>query len=75
MHNDRIVQIGDMTGAGWIAFGTQGGGTNQFADPIGIFLDATMRIYVTDARTNRIVRINDMDRRELDHLRLNWRWD
>ena len=58
--NDRIVRIDDMTGAGWTTLGTKGSGVNQFDTPIGIFVDATGRIYVTDTVNSRIVRINDM---------------
>jgi DNA-binding beta-propeller fold protein YncE len=58
--NHRIVRINDMTGSGWIAFGTKGSGANQFLSPIGIFVDTAGQIYVTDTGNHRIVRINDM---------------
>ena len=50
-----------MTGADWTTFGTQGYGTNQFADPVGITLDRHMKIYITDAWAHRVVRIDDMN--------------
>lgn len=37
--NGRIVRVDDMTGAGLIAVGTQGDGTNQFDFPAGIAVD------------------------------------
>jgi streptogramin lyase len=48
-----------MTGAGWTAFGSQGYGVGQFYDPLGIFLDSAMRIYITDG-VGRIIRVDDM---------------
>jgi len=58
--NHRLVRIDDMTGAGWITLGTQGGGANQFSFPAGIFVEATGRIYMADGGNNRIVRVDDM---------------
>jgi streptogramin lyase len=36
--NSRIVRMDDMTGSGWIAFGTHGTGVNQFLVPSTIFV-------------------------------------
>jgi len=58
--NNRIVRIDDMTGAGWISFGTSGSGTYQFDSPHGIFVDPSGKIYITDGGNRRVVRINDM---------------
>ena len=59
-HNDRIVQVGDMTGSGWNTFGMPGTGTNQFAFPRGIYVYSPTRIYVVDELNQRIVLIIDM---------------
>ncbi len=58
--NNRIVRVDDMSGAGWTTLGSQGGGTNQFDKPRGIFVDASGRIYVADTGNDRIVRMNDI---------------
>src|SRR6266446_1752207 len=58
--NSRIVRINNMTGAGWVAFGTSGKGTNQFFLPHGIFVDTAGKIYVGDFGNSRIVRMDDM---------------
>lgn len=42
------------------SFGTRGSGVGQFEGPVGIFVDSAWRIYVTDARNSRLVRINDI---------------
>lgn len=44
-HHDRIVRLGDLTGAGWTAFGDEGRGVKQFRLPRGIFVDRDGRIY------------------------------
>src|SRR3989304_2184078 len=58
--SSRVVRVNDVTGAGWIAFGTRGSGPGQFDLPAGIAVDASGRIYVADASNNRIVRVSDM---------------
>ncbi len=58
MGNDQIVRIGDMTGAGWTSFGSQGSGIGQFIDPNGIFVGPAGQISVTDWVNNHIVRID-----------------
>jgi streptogramin lyase len=47
-------------GTGWDTFGTPGKGVNQFAGPVGIFVNSSGQMFVTDGRNSRIVRINDM---------------
>jgi NHL repeat-containing protein len=59
-HNDRVVQVSDMSGAGWTTFGTAGAGTGQFASPRGIYVYSPTRIYVVDELNHRIVLMYDM---------------
>jgi len=62
--NQRIVRINDLTGAGWVTYGTNGTGIGQFLEPQSITIDAQDRIYISDEDKNtqggRIVRMNDM---------------
>jgi DNA-binding beta-propeller fold protein YncE len=60
MMNDRIVRVDDMTGGGWVTFGTQGGAPGQIHWPWGVDLDASGRIYIADSANGRIVRVDDM---------------
>jgi sugar lactone lactonase YvrE len=60
LKNDRIVQIGDMTGSGWTSFGSPGAGTNQFVFPRGIYVYSPTRIYTVDEANHRIVLMMDM---------------
>ena len=53
--NSRIVRVDNITGAGWVTFGSRGTGRNQFDLPAGISVDATGRIYIADASNSRIV--------------------
>lgn len=57
-YNNRIVRMDDMTGANWIAFGSNGTGTNHFRLPWGIFVDAAGKIYVTNSTNCRVVTTN-----------------
>jgi DNA-binding beta-propeller fold protein YncE len=50
----------DMSGAGRVAFGTEGSGVGQLRYPAGIAVDEQGRIYVCDFDNFRIVRIDDM---------------
>src|SRR3989304_5040117 len=59
-HNDRVVRIDNLSGAGWTSIGTYGDGPNQFAIPYAIFVDTAGKIYVADSANNRIVRMDDM---------------
>jgi sugar lactone lactonase YvrE len=58
--NHRIIRMDDMTGSGWLAFGTYGSGVNQFNNPSAVELDSSRRIYVVEFTGGRIVRMNDM---------------
>ena len=46
--------------AGLTLFGTHGSGVNQFWGPTSVFVNSAGRIFVTDGRNSRLVRINDM---------------
>ena len=35
--SNRVSQMDDMTGTGWVGLGGQGTGTGQFHFPLGIF--------------------------------------
>lgn len=58
--NDRIIRMEDMTGKGWVSFGTKGNGVGQFFEPTEIAVDKMGRIYISDGGNNRIARIDDM---------------
>ena len=62
--DQRIVRIDDMTGKGWVTYGTGGLGVGQFLQPQSITIDAQDRIYITDEDKNtqggHVVRIDDM---------------
>ena len=57
----ELARIDDMTGKGWIAFGSAGSGVNQFFKGKALYIDSMGRIYFVDAGNHRIVRIDDMD--------------
>lgn len=59
--NNRVIRVNDMSGAGWVAIGSAGGGSNQFLGPTGIYLDGAWRIYVADLFNQRVVRMDDMN--------------
>src|SRR3989441_254116 len=52
--------VGGAAGTGWDTFGTPGNGVNQFAGPVGIFVNSARQMFVTDGRNSRVVRVNDM---------------
>src|SRR3989441_1134996 len=52
--------VGGAAGTGWDTFGTPGNGLNQFAGPVGIFVNSARQIFVTDGRNSRVIRVNDM---------------
>ena len=56
----RVVRMNDITGNGWTALGSDGGGNGQFNYIRGLAVDKKGRIYVSDFFNNRIVRIGDM---------------
>lgn len=51
---------GPATRTDWNTFGAPGNGINQFAGPTSIFVNPAGKIFVTDARNSRLVRVNDM---------------
>jgi DNA-binding beta-propeller fold protein YncE len=56
--NHRIVRFGtSLSGSDWKAYGAQGCGTGQFANPWGIAVRGRY-VYVADAGCNRIVRLS-----------------
>lgn len=57
---NRIVRMNDITGNGWTAFGTHGGGRGQFNSITGLAVDSKGRIYASDYFNNRIVKIDDI---------------
>ena len=58
--DSRIIRIDDMTGKGWISFGTTGKGVNQFNNPNHLTVRPDGKIYIADSQNDRIVRIDDM---------------
>jgi sugar lactone lactonase YvrE len=58
--NNRIVRMDDMTGTNWTAFGTGGGGVDQFQVPAGIVVNPA-NLYVADSGNNRIMQMVIMD--------------
>ena len=44
--NARLVRMDDMTGAGWTAIGTYGGGTSQFVYPTSVFVKPQSEVIV-----------------------------
>jgi streptogramin lyase len=58
--NNRITRIDDMTGAGWVTYGSSGSGVGQFNKPMGIAVGPDNKICVMDQHNNRIVRVDDM---------------
>jgi DNA-binding beta-propeller fold protein YncE len=59
--NDRIVQVDDITGAGWTTFGTTGAGFMQFNGPAGVAVDSADNIYASDQGNNRIIVMADIN--------------
>lgn len=61
LSNNRLVRINDMTGAGWVAIGTDGQGVHQFTFPMGIAVDQKNRLYVVDSGNHRLVGMDDIN--------------
>ena len=57
---ERLVQMDDMAGTNWLAYGSQGSGVGHFNGPTGIAVDSHKRIYVADYFNDRIVRIDNL---------------
>ena len=58
--DSRITRIDDMTGKGWVSFGTTGKGINQFNNPGHLTVGPDGKIYIADSQNDRIIRIDDM---------------
>ena len=65
--NDRIIRVDDMTGKGWVTYGTSGKTEGQnsprigkFISPSAVRLDSQGRIYILEQSLTRVVRIDDM---------------
>src|SRR3989344_1189059 len=57
----ELARIDDMTGKGWVTYGTKGSGIGQFEDESNaVTVDGQGRIYIGDEHNHRIVRIDDM---------------
>lgn len=53
--NDRIARMDNLTGVGFLTFGTTGTGTNQFNNPAGLRVDISGQVFVADSLNNRVV--------------------
>ena len=65
--NDRIIRVDDMTGKGWVTYGTSGKMEGEdsprigkFIAPTAVRLDSQERIYILEQSLTRVVRIDDM---------------
>lgn len=64
--NRRVVRVDSLSGSGWAALGPLPGPTSADPDAIGFLAptslahDAAGRIYVTDGRAGRVVRIDEI---------------
>jgi len=58
--DSRIIRIDDMTGKGWVSFGTYGNGINQLSNPNHLMIGPDGKIYIADSQNDRIIRIDDM---------------
>ena len=56
----RVIRMEDMTGKGWVSFGSVGSGVGQFNEPFHLAVDSQGRVYLPDRLNDRIVRIDDM---------------
>jgi hypothetical protein len=65
--NCRVVAADDIGGGGWMSYGYRGRPTpmdpaeGAFADPRGLAVDTSGRIWVSDPGANRLTRIDAMD--------------
>jgi hypothetical protein len=54
--NSSIVRFSDLAGGGRVVFGSHGGGTNQFLNPVRVTADISGNVYVVDRDRNALVR-------------------
>jgi streptogramin lyase len=65
--NCRVVALDDIAGNGWTSYGHRGRptpddpGEGAFADPRGLAVDTSGRIWVSDPGANRLTRIDAID--------------
>lgn len=65
--NCRVVSIDDIGGGGWTSYGERGRpgpgdpAEGAFADPKGLAVDTSGRIWVSDPGANRVTRIDAID--------------
>ena len=65
--NGRLVRVDDITGSGWRAYGHRGMPTaanpavGAFADPRGLAVDSSDRIWISDPAARRVVRVDGID--------------
>jgi DNA-binding beta-propeller fold protein YncE len=65
--NCRVVSIDDIGGGGWAAYGERGlpgpgdPAEGRFADPRGLAVDTSGRIWVSDPGADRVTRIDSID--------------
>ncbi|HSE39766.1 MAG TPA: NHL repeat-containing protein [Acidobacteriota bacterium] len=71
--NHRIVRMDDLSGNGWLTYGSFGGTTGGLNSPKTIRIDAQDRIYIGDSGNGRILRINDMSGTGRTELKLRRR--
>jgi streptogramin lyase len=65
--NCRVVGVDDITGSGWTSYGHRGRpepgdpAEGAFADPRGLAVDSSGRIWVSDAGGGRLTRVDGLD--------------
>jgi streptogramin lyase len=65
--NCRLIGMDDITGSGWTSYGYPGRPTpgdpavGAFADPRGLAVDTSGRMWVSDPGANRVTRIDALD--------------
>ena len=59
-NNHRIIRIDDMTGSGWVSYGTEGSGVGEFYRTTAVAIGPEGRVYIADFGNDRIVRIDNM---------------
>ncbi len=65
--NGRLVRVDDIAGSGWRAYGHRAMPTaanpavGAFADPRGLAVDSSDRIWISDPAAKRVVRVDGID--------------